>query len=294
MPQAVATAAYQGVAAQAANGQTIHKLFGWYVNSRRQWAPTSEQKDRFSRLKLLILDEVSTCDVSIIGKIDSSLRKFLDRSNAVFGGVHVLLVGDWLQPLPVAGQPAFMSADELLESRSRQQSNTSDYLDRLLGINAYKALTSVVILTENMRHQHDPVWRTILVKWRVGNYDQKDIDLVNDIAYSKNWTSSAASLESYCPIIVTSNALRVEFNFSTLRSFCQKSNVPLHRFPATVRRPRHPLTKFQRKSLGSIRDDKISGMPINLEIALGSTVQCTKNVSTTFNWQMGQLELSSP
>jgi hypothetical protein len=100
-PNAVMTAAYQGVAAQSANGQTIHKLFGWCVNSKRKWKPTHQQKLRFAELKLLILDEISTCDVKILGMVDASLRELMNKPSRAFGGVHVLLVGDWLQQLPV-------------------------------------------------------------------------------------------------------------------------------------------------------------------------------------------------
>ncbi|POM76722.1 Hypothetical protein PHPALM_6009 [Phytophthora palmivora] len=114
--ESVATAAHQGVAAQAANGHTVHKLFGWNVYSRRKWVPTKEQKERFAQLKLLILDEILTCDVSILGKVDASLRRILNRLTDLCGGVHVLLVGDWLQQLPVASQPAYLTPDELPQS----------------------------------------------------------------------------------------------------------------------------------------------------------------------------------
>ncbi|OWZ10293.1 hypothetical protein PHMEG_00016878 [Phytophthora megakarya] len=86
--EAVATAAYQGVAAQAADGQTIHKLFGWSVHNRKKWAPNKDQQERFARLKLIILDGISTCDVSILGKVDASLRKILNQPNQLFGGIH--------------------------------------------------------------------------------------------------------------------------------------------------------------------------------------------------------------
>lgn len=94
--EAVATAAYQGVAAQAVDGVTIHKLFGWGINRRRKWTPTRDQVERFAKLKLLIVDEISTCDVKILGLIDSSLRQLTGRVSILFGGVHVFLVGDWL------------------------------------------------------------------------------------------------------------------------------------------------------------------------------------------------------
>ncbi|KAJ8554959.1 hypothetical protein ON010_g9524 [Phytophthora cinnamomi] len=185
----VVTAAYQGVAAQAANGQTIHKLFGWNVNSRRRWTLTNEQKERFAKLRLLIINEISTCDVSIIGKNDASLRILLGSPSKRFGGIHVLLVGDWLQQLPVAGQPAFLAASEILHEQKGRETASSDFLDRVRGINAYRSLNYVVILTENMRHRNDQVWRAILDKWRVGQYDDADIEHVNKIAYYENWTT---------------------------------------------------------------------------------------------------------
>lgn len=246
------------------------------MNTKRRWSTTQEQRERFAKLKLLIVDEISTCDVSILGKMDSFLREILGNPTKLFGGIHVLLVGDWLQQLPVAGQPAFITADEVIQLRRR---HSIDYLDRVRGIKAYRSLNSVVILTENMRHRRDPVWRDILDKWRVGNYEDADIDHVNKTAHDENWTSLNIGTKSYCPIIVTSNALRAEFNMSSLRVFCKKAGVVLHRFPGAVSRPRHRLTSPQRKSLESIRDDKTGGMPIVLEIAIGSIVQCTKNVS---------------
>ncbi|GMF40486.1 unnamed protein product [Phytophthora fragariaefolia] len=248
----VATAAYQGVAAQAANGQTIHKLFGWNVNSRKRWTPTNEQKERFAKLRLLIIDEVSTCDVSIIGKVDASQRLLLDNPSKLFGGIHVLLVGDWLQQLPVAGQPAFIAASEILHAHNGWDAGSADYLDRVRGINAYRSLNFVVILTENMRHRNDEVWKRILDKWRVGRYDDADIAYVNKIAYNKNWTSDRPDKTSYCPIIVTSNAIRVEFNSSALRAFCRESGAVFHCFPTRVTRPRHHLANIQRKSLTCI------------------------------------------
>lgn len=238
------------------------------------------------KLKLLILDEISSCDVSILGKIDLSLRKLLDKPTEVFGGIHVLLVGDWLQQLPVAGQPAFLPVDDVLQIRRK---DTTDYLDRVRGINAYRSINCVVVLAENMRHKHDPVWSAMLDKWRLGNYEDTDIELVNKIAHDENWISRNIDTKSYCPIIVTSNALRAEFNTLALRAFCKQSGLILHRFPATVARPRHELTQTQRKSLDSIRDDKTGGMPIVLEIAIGLTVQCTKNASSLFKLANGSI-----
>lgn len=61
---AVATGAYQGIAAQNTDGHTIHKLFGWRVNcDQSKWKPTIELMEKFHKVKLLIINEISTCDV---------------------------------------------------------------------------------------------------------------------------------------------------------------------------------------------------------------------------------------
>ncbi|KAF4143997.1 hypothetical protein GN958_ATG05898 [Phytophthora infestans] len=204
--------------------------------------------------------------------MDSSLREIIGNPTNCFGGIHVLLVGDWLQQLPVAGQPAFITADEVIQLRRR---HSTDYLDRVRRINAYRSHNSVVILTENMRHRRDPVWR--------------DISTSGELEISKMLTLTTIGTKSNCPIIVTSNALRAEFNMSSLRVFCKKAGVVLHRFPGAVSRPRHRLTSPQRKSLESIRDDKTGGMPIVLEIAINLIVQCTKNMSPLLKLANGSI-----
>lgn len=189
-PGAVATGAYQGIAAQNADGQTIHKLFGWRVNSdQSKWKPTNELIERFIKVKLLIIDEISTCDVHILGRIDTSLRIILKRPLLRFGGLNVLLVGDSLQPLPVAGQPAYLPIPRyIISSTANETRDSAMYLDRVRGTDAYQHVNAVVMLSENKRHKSGPVWRDILDRWRVGEYLQADVDLINDICYKRNYT----------------------------------------------------------------------------------------------------------
>lgn len=61
--------------------------------------------------------------------VDASLRKLTGR-NELFGGIHILLVGDWLQQLPVAGKQAFSAAKDLLDPRR----DSGEYLARLSGV----------------------------------------------------------------------------------------------------------------------------------------------------------------
>ncbi|EGZ07101.1 hypothetical protein PHYSODRAFT_373075, partial [Phytophthora sojae] len=94
----VGTVSFQGVAAQSVNGETIHKFFGWGLRGFSKTQPVSlELREKIIKLRLLIVDEVSTTDVKFIGMIDSCLRHIRNKPDLLFGGVDVLFVGDWLQ-----------------------------------------------------------------------------------------------------------------------------------------------------------------------------------------------------
>lgn len=288
-PYAIATVAYQGVAAQAAGGQTIHKTFGWGLKAKRKKAPTSqEQAERFAQLRLLIMDEISTTDVKFLGMIDAELRERKKLPNKLFGGVDFLLVGDWLQQLPTAGYPAYIASPPC-SNRASGNENATDYLARSRGIEVYKRISVVIMLEENMRHRSDPRWRTILDRWRYGNYREEDIEYVNDVCYNQNWTAPDNNLHTFAPVIVTSNAIRAEFNTELTIEFCRFHGQILHQFPANTSRTRSSLSISQQRSLRSIRDDKTANMPLLLALAIGIPVQCTKNVSQAMKLANGSI-----
>ncbi|OWZ07894.1 hypothetical protein PHMEG_00019642 [Phytophthora megakarya] len=282
--EAAGTVSYQGVAAQSANGETIHKFFGWRLGgfSKTQQV-TAGQREKMCKLKLLIMDEVSTTDAKIIGMVDSSLRHIRNEPDLVFGGVDVLFVGDWLQQQPVAGVVVYVSVPPYCGHQH------GDYFFQSRGIQAYSLVRNVVMLTENMRYRNDPEWRDILDRWRVGNYTQSDVDKVNSLCYTNSWRSRNLENESFCPIHVTSNALRSQLNALSLRAYGNTHHIDLHRFPAVVSRRKVDLDGTTTKSLKTIRDDKTAGMAIMLEIGLGAPVQCTKNTSRSLKLANGSI-----
>ena len=56
---------------------------------------------RFSKLKILIIDEVSMISPEIFSSMDKILKAF-KFSNEPFGGVQVILSGDFFQLPPVS------------------------------------------------------------------------------------------------------------------------------------------------------------------------------------------------
>ncbi|MFM1931430.1 MAG: hypothetical protein RL226_733, partial [Bacteroidota bacterium] len=112
-----------GIAALNAGGVTIHSMFqlpfGGFLPERRVVLPShlmgklhdvdhllrhmrigGQKRKIILSLELLIIDEVSMLRADILDAIDTILRT-IRRSNAPFGGVQLLLIGDMLQLPPV-------------------------------------------------------------------------------------------------------------------------------------------------------------------------------------------------
>lgn len=101
-----AVVAPTGVAALNARAQTIHSFFKLRpdgVLDPNQTEPSRNTGVLFQRLNRLIIDEISMVRADILDSIDIKLRRSR-QDNRPFGGVQVVLVGDFLQLPPVVQQ----------------------------------------------------------------------------------------------------------------------------------------------------------------------------------------------
>jgi len=99
-----------GIAASHLQGQTIHSFFSlgirddiddFYIESLLQ---KKYLQTRFSKLKVLIIDEISMVSPEIFCSIDKILRAF-KKNNIPFGGVQTILSGDFFQLPPISKIP---------------------------------------------------------------------------------------------------------------------------------------------------------------------------------------------
>ena len=97
-----AVVAPTGVAALNARAQTIHSFFQlpFGVLDSRALTPARNTGKLFRHMERLIIDEVSMVRADILDAIDARLRQGR-RDPRPFGGVQVVLVGDFLQLPPV-------------------------------------------------------------------------------------------------------------------------------------------------------------------------------------------------
>ncbi len=102
----VAVTASTGIAATHIGGQTIHSWSGVGIKeniSEYEVEAMLEKKylwNRFDKTDVLIIDEVSMLSAGLLDSIDR-IAKAMRRSHAPFGGMQIVLVGDFFQLPPI-------------------------------------------------------------------------------------------------------------------------------------------------------------------------------------------------
>ncbi len=153
-----------GIAASHLQGQTIHSLFSlgirdsvddYFIESllEKKYLQT-----RFSKLKILIIDEISMVSPEIFSSIDKILRAFKEN-NEPFGGVQVVLSGDFFQLPPIS--------KGYKEKRFAWQSSS------------WRDLALKTCYLEEKFRQDDNQLITILDEIRAGDVSQNSYDLLN-------------------------------------------------------------------------------------------------------------------
>lgn len=152
-----AITASTGCSAVLINGQTVHSYLGMGNGSMKldkiiQTLKSKKNKyNQIAELQVLIIDEISMIDdttFEIISKILSTIKE----TEQVFGGIQLLLVGDFCQLAPVQGNYCFIS--ELWKILDMQ----------------------CIQLTQNMRQKDDETFQKILSEIRFGKCSKKTFE----------------------------------------------------------------------------------------------------------------------
>lgn len=166
-------AAPTGLAALNINGKTLHSIFRIPVSE----GILDPSYDRYTeddkvvsflkyRLKHLIIDECSMIRADTMDYIDRVL-KHARGSNLPFGGVQVILVGDFFQLPPVA------------RSTDKKQLEEAGYESHFLFHAKCFTGFRVLVLDEVLRQKGDNTFIDILQRARMGTMLERDIAAIN-------------------------------------------------------------------------------------------------------------------
>lgn len=152
--QIMGVTAMTGAAAVLINGTTLQSFLGIGLGE----GSVSQLVDRINvnkktccwkLLQILIIDEVSMLSVELFDKLERIARIFRQNENP-FGGIHLVLSGDFLQLPCIGGEFCFKSAK-------------------------WKRCIPKMICFDEILRQTDPVFHEILNRARFGKTTRKDI-----------------------------------------------------------------------------------------------------------------------
>lgn len=103
---AVAVTAPTGIAALHVSGTTIHSFAGaGVVNRLDQFGKVWGKRKEWRQVKVLVIDEISMLEPSYLDFLDAAVRS-LRQGDLPFGGVQLVVCGDFLQLGPIYGRGA--------------------------------------------------------------------------------------------------------------------------------------------------------------------------------------------
>jgi hypothetical protein len=168
-----------GVAAFNINGMTLHSALFLGCNKYSGFQPLSNDRlttlrCKLSKLMLIIIDEVSMVGSNMLLEIHKRLQQIKGvTSDAMFGDVSVLAVGDLYQ-LPPIGQPAIF--DKVSDSYAQLYKSGSLWVDEF----------EMLELDEIMRQKDDIRFTELLCRMRKAECTNEDIELLKSCEITEN------------------------------------------------------------------------------------------------------------
>ncbi|HAZ08418.1 MAG TPA: AAA family ATPase [Elusimicrobia bacterium] len=157
-----AITASTGIAATHIQGMTLHSWSGIGIREAlsaedlKQIAENRRVVARVSRACVLIIDEVSMLSARIVSMVEAVCRK-VRRSSAPFGGLQVVLVGDFFQLPPVVQRSRDVGALHFLPDEEEDSPGGFAYQSR-----AWRALNPVICYLTEQHRQEDRDFLRIL------------------------------------------------------------------------------------------------------------------------------------
>ena len=251
--QCVVTAT-TGIAAFSIKGETLHSAAQLPIREYREL-----QGDSLQRLQLrlegksfLIVDEMSMIGHKMLSSLDNRLRAGTGKEDIPFGGMSVILMGDFGQLPPVGDRPMYVSGNG---------SVVSDH-----GHSLYLMFESVIIFDQVMRQAGDDpeaiAFRALLMRMRDGKVTEKDWKILLEHSTTK------------VPMDQFTDAIRLYFDKKSVAEYNYTKVLELGK----------PVAKIQAKHSGrgasAATSDEAGGLEAVLFLSAKAEVMLTSNLWT--------------
>jgi hypothetical protein len=219
---------------------TVHSAVG-FSGRRKKTRVSKRIQKRWAQAHTMLIDEFGIMDSGLCGQLSRRLSFIKARQQEYFGGIDLILVGDFNQLLPVQG-------GSLYDWRTQIDSVGASG-DIQLGAKAYaSSVDKVVFLTtvERINQGADPInarWLTVLHHIATGSCTDADVDFINSMVRQ----DLSAAVWREAQMIAIENKDRIEFNWHKVRDHAVRLGAficvapPAWETPLTVHKEKESL-----------------------------------------------------
>ena len=198
--------AISGVAATSIRGETLHSACGLKISGGVRKKGSLDMKQDWEDTHMVIVDEISCTSRTVLQDFNTACNVWKEKKQEEkYGGLTVLLCGDFSQLEPVTGKPLFNE----------------------LGFDQWWHWTNCFVELEgNWRFKDDKEYGQLLKRWRDGEIQESDYDLLDKCVVKEKENNIPAGVNVACPV----NKDRVAVNNAVfahhLKSTCSQTNAP--------------------------------------------------------------------
>ena len=168
-----------GIAATHMGGTTIHSWTGMGIKDvlseqdLRDLAKRNYLWQRFKNTKVLIIDEISMLHAHRLDMADLICRVFKNNT-APFGGMQIIMCGDFFQLPPVTKRPREGTAPALFDQAANQPGDGSQ--DFVVHAEVWQKLRLKICYLEEQYRQDDRTYLRVLNDIRNGEVDEMTVE----------------------------------------------------------------------------------------------------------------------
>ena len=271
-----------GVAASIVEGVTLHSWAGLPIitPSTNKWVThpskiiAARRRANMGSTLWLTIDEKSMLNVlqlSQLSQVMSIVRTgiFSVEPSIPFGGVNVVLLGDFHQFPPIA------NAKKVLYNPSPEG------YDAQIGRTLFEQFDTVIRLDEQIRIT-DPVWDAILTRARTGECTANDLNELDHLVLDDKHCVLPDFTEppwNNCVLVTSRNAVQTMWNRMMLDCHCRRTGYTRYVVHAVDSIKNGDLSVSQRLAIAHLSLDNTNRLPGKVELAIGMRVMILTNIA---------------